>query len=149
MSFVYTFRKMLGSSKSNIYVSVTRDDAQDIEGNRFSRAQAAWFLSVEPHKHHVPGVPHKNDPEPIHISAVQKDGSYSVEAHGIRGDPVVLGNILVAENVKTSPDQVQSILSGYLVTGPSSLPSEQTSEDEPEHWIRKGEQLQHVPKSVY
>lgn len=75
---------------------------------------------------------------------MQKDGSYSVEAHGIKGDPVVLGNILVAENVRTTPEQVQNVLKEKLLPGPSSLPSEQTSEDEPEHWILKGGQLQHV-----
>ncbi|EME46066.1 hypothetical protein DOTSEDRAFT_70154 [Dothistroma septosporum NZE10] len=144
---------MLGGSKSNIYVTVTRDDAGGSERNDdhvFSRAQAAWFLSIEPHKHHVPGMPHRTDPELIHISAVQKDGSYSVEAHSIKGDPVVRGNILVAENAKTTPDQVQSILKEKLVTGPSKLPSEQTSEDEPEHWIRKALhvlQAQHILES--
>ncbi|KAK4627223.1 hypothetical protein CLAFUW4_05019 [Fulvia fulva] len=40
---------MLGGPKANVYVSVTRDDAQDIEGNHdhvFSRAQAAGFFQL-------------------------------------------------------------------------------------------------------
>lgn len=135
---------MLGTSKSNIHVSIARG-GQDhaIEGDhRYRRSQQEWYLSLEPHKHHVPGIPHTKDGEPVHFQARTDNttGSYLINVVGVKSEPEILGNILVAENVKTTSEYVQSLLKEKLVAEPSSLPSEQTSEDESnEQWIRRGE----------
>lgn len=132
---------MLGSSKANIYVSVAQGHDRAEEGeHHYRRGQPEWYLSLEPHKHHLPGT-HKKDLEPIHYHArTDESGSYSVTTYSVRGEPEILGNILVAENVKTTANDVHNILKEKLVAGPSKIPSEQTSEDEPEHWLRKGDQ---------
>lgn len=132
---------MLGSSKSNIYVSVAQGGDQAIEGeHRYHRTQPEWYLSLEPHKHHIPGVPHKKDAEPVHYHAkLDHSGNYSISTHSVKTEPEIIGNVLVAENAKTSSEEVQTVLKEKLTAGPSNMPSEQTSEDEPEHWIRKGD----------
>lgn len=136
---------MLGGSKANIYVSVARGHDRAIEGeHHYRRGQPEWYLSLEPHKHHIPGV-HKKDPEPIHYHAsIDDSGSYSITTYGVKGEPEILGNILVAENVKTSQEDVHNALKEKLVAGSSKLPSEQTNEREPEHWIRKGDYVELV-----
>ena len=134
---------MLGSKKSNIYVSVTDGQPQIIKSDDDHmddvKPEGSWFISIEPHKHHFPR-PSSKKPEPLHYSAQRDEGSgnYLVRTHSVNSEPIILGNILVAENAKTSPEHIREIMNQKLVSGPSSVPSESTSENQPDHWLRKG-----------
>ncbi|CAK3769533.1 Hypothetical predicted protein [Lecanosticta acicola] len=134
---------MLGSKKANIYVSVTdghtsiKADSDHLD--HMAKPSGSWFLSVEPHKHHMLGLPRKKHPEPLHYSAMQDESSGNdlVRTHSVSSQPIILGNILVAENAKTTPEEILQLLNEKLVSAPSFVPSESTSENEPDRWIRK------------
>jgi hypothetical protein len=127
---------------SNIYVSATRGykpDAGRNEQEGYRRAQHTWLVSVEPHKHHIPLVPH-HDAEPVHYHAVRLDeGDYQVETHAATSD--IIGTILVAEGAHSDAKQVLKALEAGLKTAPSqssSSASEQGDDGESDRWLRKG-----------
>lgn len=79
---------------------------------------------------------HRKDPEPIHYKALRNEetGAYSISTHQIENEPVIIGNILVVESAKTSPDDVQKLLEQLL--GSKGHPGG-GDDDEPENWIRR------------
>jgi hypothetical protein len=95
------------------------------------------MLSVEPHHTHIPGIPRK-DPEPIHYAVARDEdtGTYTINTHQAESEPAIIGNILVVESAKTSPEDLHKLLEELL--GPNS-PSKHKDggDDEPEHWIRR------------
>ena len=124
---------MVGTA--NVYVSVTRA-LDEKNANGYRKPQHSWMLSVEPHHTHIPGTQHK-DVEPIHYAAFRDEetGIYSIRQHSSDNEPAIIGNILIAESVHTSPEQVHVILE--LVFNPSD-PSKAGAHDgdDLEHWIR-------------
>lgn len=127
---------MLGAN-SNIYVSVTGPQAS-AEHEGYRRQQHLWIISVEPHHTQVPGLSHK-DREPIHYTATQnvETGGYTVKSHELSDGPGIIGNILIVESAHVSPDKLLEILEHDLGSSKTSQSTDrQSSDDEPEHWIR-------------
>lgn len=137
---------MLGGAKHcNIYISATSHGEELTptisHQHNYFKETSTWFLSIEPKKHHIPGYIPK-PVEPLHYSAtLQEEGKYEISSRGADSVNEILGNILVAENAKASPEQILTVLREKLGVADSSkeaLPSENTSDDDPEHWVRKG-----------
>lgn len=130
---------MVGAS-SNIYVSATRDyrptEGKDEHGHR--RSQTSWLISVEPRKHSISFVS-KHKTEPVHFTATKSeaDDSYHVTTHTQDG---IIGAVLIAEGAHCSADNVRQALAVGLgsTTSSSTLPSEQTPDDQSDQWLRKG-----------
>lgn len=126
---------MFGDS-SNIYVSATRgyqpDDGRDDEGYR--RTQHTWLVSIEPHKHYIPGLP-RHKLELTHYYATHDDGTYTIQKHSTDG---IIGTILVAEAAHTTAEKIREALEEGLKSTETSLPSEQTADGESDRWVRKG-----------
>lgn len=125
---------MVGTS--NVYVSVTRAPSSPRQ-ETYHRTPHTWMLSVEPHHTNIP-VPgmHRKDPEPIHYAALRNEetGFYTITTHQIENEPVIIGNILVAESAKTSPEDVRKLLEELLG---SKNHRDGGDDDEPENWIRR------------
>ncbi|KAF7195897.1 hypothetical protein HII31_02777 [Pseudocercospora fuligena] len=123
---------MLGSSKSNIYISVVEAKKQHVEDvDTYHRPQLVWMISIEPHRSAIPGLAAKHI-EPIHLTATSDDGNegYSIGRHGAENQETeILGNILVGENAKTTADHIEKLLKEKLSTG--------AAQDESDHWIRR------------
>ncbi|KAK5171133.1 uncharacterized protein LTR77_004277 [Saxophila tyrrhenica] len=125
-------------SKANIYVSVTR--STNGKGEGYHRPLHTWLVSVEPHhgsKFHIRGTSHK-DPEPIHYGAAKNEetGIYTINTHPHDSEPAIIGNILIAEEVSTSDQQVHKLLEEEL--GESSkrtVEDRRSSGQEAEYWI--------------
>ena len=135
---------MLGSSTSNIYVSVTGPKDND-HGSGYRRPEHTWMISVESHHIGVVGMPHKQK-EPIHYAASRnmETGVYTINTHEISAGPGIIGNILIAESANVSAEKIHEILEEEI--GPSSPPAASSkpsskgsdpSGEEPEDWIRK------------
>lgn len=127
---------MVGTS--NIYVSVTKA-AKTPRQETYHRPVHSWMLSVEPHHTNIP-IPgmHKKDPEPIHYAAARnkETGIYTINTHSIESEPAIIGNILVAESAKTSPDDIHKLLEELLGSG-SSQRKDSSDDEDPEYWIRR------------
>ena len=125
---------MVGTNSNNIYVSVTgpRDSGREAG---YRKPQHTWLISIEQHPHHVPGTSHKTV-EPTHYAATKnhETGVYTVNIHPIESEPGIIGNIIIAESVHASADQVRKIIEEALASGSDSSKS---SDHEPEAWIRK------------
>jgi hypothetical protein len=123
------------SPKSNIYVSVTR--AKKGEGETYHRPQHSWMLSVEQHHFHIPATPHK-DPEPVHYAAQKVDGVYNINTHPATSEPAIIGNILIAENASTSPEEIHKLLEEELgsVSKRSVEDHRDSDAGDAEHWIQ-------------
>lgn len=96
------------------------------------------MLSIEPHHTHVFGMGRK-DPEPIHYAAARnaETGIYTINTHQAESEPAIIGNILVAESVSTSPEQLHKLFEEVLGHGnPNPNPSKDDNDD-PEYWIRR------------
>ena len=119
-----------------MYVSVTRPLDKPHQ-ETYHRPLHTWMLSVEQHHTHVAGIGRK-DPEPIHYAAARnaETGIYTINTHQAESEPAIIGNILVVESAKSSPEDIHRLLEELL--GPNS-PSKHKdgSDDEPEHWIRR------------
>ena len=124
---------MVGGT-SNVYVSVTRAP-DSVHGGDYRKPRHTWMISIEPHHLHLPGTPRK-DPEPIHYAATRNEetGVYTINTHQTESEPAIIGNILIAESVHTSAEQVHTLLEEIL--GPNSSRSGKAGGEEPEHWIR-------------
>lgn len=96
------------------------------------------MISAEPAEHiHIPGTKH---PEPKQLYASLQSEDYTLHTVGSGSQPVVLlGNILLAEKTRSTPEDVEALLKKNLISGSPDLPSEAVSEHEPDYWIRKGE----------
>ncbi|KAK3049260.1 hypothetical protein LTR09_009438 [Extremus antarcticus] len=130
----------------NIYVSVTR--AAKENGDRYHRPVHAWLISIEPHhghSFHIPGTSHK-EPEPIHFAAAKDEdtGIYTISIHPHDSEPAIIGNILIAEEVQTSDQQIRKLLEEEL-----GEESKRTADDrrstgqEAEHWIEHAIKAMH------
>jgi hypothetical protein len=128
---------MVGTS--NVYVSVTKA-ANTRHQETYRRPLHSWMLSVEPHHTNIPipGI-HKKDPEPIHYAAARNEetGIYTINTHSIESEPAIIGNILVAESAKTSPEDIHRLLEELLGSGSSSKQNDSSDNDDPEYWIRR------------
>jgi len=121
--------------KTNVYVSIsTGYDYVQGEGRHYMKPQHTWMLSVEPHKHHLPGAKHA---EPIHYSASWD--SHRAQHH-IR--PVgatnlgIAGKILITESANASTDKFARLLEEGLQRDGASLPAELNTSEGSEPWIR-------------
>lgn len=127
---------MVGTA--NVYVSVTQAlDAPHQE--TYQRPRHSWMLSVEPRhtNNPIPGI-HRKDPEPVHYAAARNEetGVYTINTHQMESEPAIIGNILVVESGKTSPEDIHRLLEELLgSTAPSG--HKDGGNDEPEHWIRR------------
>lgn len=130
---------MIGKSSSNIYLSATKEDYQELDpeqAQHYRRPQKTWLISVEPHKHSIPFVP-RHQHEATHFVATKQDdeNTYSVKEHSKDG---IIGAILLAEAVHcTSEDIRQKLQDGLQTSTGSSLPSEIPEDGESDHWIRR------------
>ena len=133
--------------KSNIYLSVSRgyDSASPDGPPHYRKPQHIWMLSVEPHKHHIPGIPDKH-PQPVHIGATWDEDSnrYSLHSLAAGSDYGIVGNILISDSASVKVDEIQKLLERHLDSSASgsstasNLPSKEFSSDESDHWIRLG-----------
>lgn len=100
------------------------------------------MLSAEPHKLHFPGLS-PSRAKPMHYTArFDKNArSYSINSTSAEAQSSkIIGNILIAKSANGSIETIFAILKQKLTQegqASADLPSEQTPEDEPEHWIRK------------
>ncbi|KAF2718688.1 hypothetical protein K431DRAFT_197493, partial [Polychaeton citri CBS 116435] len=124
---------------SNVYVSATKGvDRSESDLHKYRRAEHKWMISVEPHQHHTPLIHKEKHPEPYHFFAVWDETSqtYDITSTGAEDHEGIIGNILVSDHAKTNIDEMKALLVTRLRHQNSSLPSEATSPEEPEHWIR-------------
>lgn len=133
--------KMLGD-RSNIFVSIaeaTSETCARENGLHYHRQQHNWLISIEPHKHHVPLVQHR-EPKLIHIKAVKAtedddDNSYTVR---VSDADHVHSSILIAEGVHTSAENVRTLLLQDLIATSSTTPRTWSmDEDNSAHWVRR------------
>jgi len=130
---------MIGHSSSNIYLSATKEDFQELDpeqAQHYRRPQKTWLISVEPHKHSIPFVP-RHQHEATHFVATKHDdeSSYSVKEHSKDG---IIGAILLAEAAHCSSEDIrQKLQDGLQKATGSSLPSEILEDGESDHWIRR------------
>ena len=120
---------------SNIYVSVAKcQHPPNGDNNHLQHAKTQWLISVEQHQPHAMFMSHRETKQ-VHYTAT-KDSSadiYGIKLHSDTTHPVI-GAILIAENVQTSPEHVHGILAEDLTTPiqTSVAPDELT-----DHWIRR------------
>ncbi|KJX92845.1 hypothetical protein TI39_contig5819g00005 [Zymoseptoria brevis] len=127
-------------TKSNLYVSISLPSNQTAHSP--TSTKHTWLLSLEPH-HTLPQLHSSSSTEPIHFSAIlPSDGApaYRIETTGENAGPFILGNVIMAESVKATAEEVGRLLKEKLVTSETGLPSEHTGGDDVEGadvWIRK------------
>lgn len=121
--------------KTTIYVSIsTNYDYVQGEGRHYMKPQYTWMLSVEPHKHHLPGAKHA---EPVHYSASWDSRRNQYQIHPIGAMNLgIAGKIMIAESAHVSPEKVANLLEEGLQRDSASLPSELNTSEGSEHWIR-------------
>lgn len=127
---------MLGATRSNLHVSFAAVEGEPDPDVGYRRTEYIWLISVEPYKHHMPGLPSRLQ-VPVHYRA-QYDKStrtYNVTSgwHD-RTATDMLGAIMIAEGAKCSPDDIYDLLARRSRHSHNSV---NASEHWPDLWLRQ------------
>lgn len=125
-------------STANIYVSVgqpLRRDSDESDGSRYRREKHTYLISVEPHRFHIPGLPH-HETTVTHFEAINNisSGSPVIVRYSSKTSPSIIGNILIAKSAQATTNKVYKILSESLASSAGS--DDSYGDDEDEHRIK-------------
>lgn len=103
-------------------------------GKHVMQPRQTWVLSVEPHKHRIPGTRKVN--EPIHFTARYDEAWNAYALQSIAASNFgMAGSIVIAQSANVTPDDVTQNLRGKLANA-FNLSSEMAKPAGSEHWIR-------------
>jgi len=118
-------------SKSAILVSISIDYEQargeDEGGKHYMRPRHTWMISVQPHKHLLPG--HKAAETVRYTSTVDPNSGEHVVQQTDGGSHGIAGNVLIREAAHATPDEVLQLL--------RSKAHETEATEDSEAWVRR------------